>query len=75
MCIRDSHHAEGEQGLAEAVGQGRADLQDGDAVRDHVVQVGGGLVVGGVALEADVGELLQRGAQVYSCLLYTSWRR
>ena len=60
------HHAQGEQGLTQAVGQGRADLEDGDAVGDHVVQVGGGLVVGGVALEADVRELLQGCAEVHS---------
>ena len=61
------HHAQGEQGLTQAVGQGRADLEDGDAVGDHVVQVSCGLVVGRVTLEADVGELLQSGAQVNGC--------
>ena len=58
------HHAQREQRFTQAEGQRRADFQNGDAIGDHVVQVLGGLVVGGVTLKADVGELLQAGDQL-----------
>ena len=61
------HHAQREQSLTQTKGQSRTDLQDSNTISDHVVQIGCGLVVGRVTLEADVGELLQSGAQVNGC--------
>ena len=58
------HLAQRKQGLTQAEGQSGTNLQDADTVGDHIVQALGSLVVGGVALEAEVGILLQHSAQL-----------